>query len=101
MGTPGKYFTKGNDFVTRSISGETIIVPIKSGVGDLDSIYTLNEVGTTVWQLVDGRKTVSQIIESISDEYEVAAGDAAKDVIDFLGMLEGEGLIKASAEDKG
>ena len=101
MGTPDKCFSKHNDFVTRCISGETIIVPIKSGVGDLDSIYTVNEVGTTVWQLIDGRRTVSQIIESISDEYEVAAEDAANDVLDFLGMLEGEGLIRASAENKG
>jgi len=33
-------FTKGDGFVTRNIAGETIIVPVRGGVGDLDSIFT-------------------------------------------------------------
>jgi hypothetical protein len=50
-----KGFFKAADFVTRDIAGETIIVPVRDGVGDLNSIYTLNELGTRVWQLVDGQ----------------------------------------------
>ena len=99
MGIAGKSFIKGQDFVTRCISGETIIVPIKSGVGDLDSIYTLNDVGTTIWQLIDGKRPASQMIETISAEYEVSIDEAAKDVAEFLGMLEAEGLIRASTEE--
>jgi hypothetical protein len=48
-------FSKKEDFVTREIAGETIIVPIRKQAGDLESIYTLNELGTTIWGMIDGK----------------------------------------------
>jgi len=93
-------FTKGSDFVTRRIAGETIIVPIRSGVGDLNSIYTLNEVGTRIWELIDGRTQSSQIVEVIGTEYEVTAEETAKDVAEFLQSLEAAGLIKDNRGSK-
>jgi hypothetical protein len=87
-------FTKDKDFVTRTISGETIIVPIRGGVGELDSIYTLNEVGTRIWQLLDGQTPTDQIIETVALEYDVAPEEAATDVNEFLASLEAQGLIR-------
>jgi hypothetical protein len=95
-----KRFVKDNQSVTRSIAGETIIVPVRSGVSDLNSIYSLNEVGTAIWQLIDGQRTAEQIIEAISDEYDVDAEQAAKDVFEYLGKLEAEGLVRQSEEGK-
>ena len=96
----GTRFVKDNQAVTRSIAGETIIVPIRSGVGDLDSIYTLNEVGTSIWQLIDGQRSVDQIIEGIESEYEVSKDQASQDVSDFLSALEAEGLIRHTVESE-
>ena len=88
-----KHFLKKRDLVTRSILGETIVVPVRTSVGDLDAIYTLNEVGTVIWDRLDGKSSVGQIIEAISRQYEVAPEDSAKDVADFLESLEKAGLI--------
>lgn len=93
-------FIKDQQSVTRSIAGETIIVPIKSGVGDLDSIYTLNEVGTRIWQLIDGVRTAEGIVNIITEEYDVTPEAAAQDVSDLLGALEAEGLIRQLAESE-
>lgn len=93
-------FVKDNQAVTRSIAGETIIVPIRSGVGDLNSIYTLNEVGTSIWQLIDGERSVDELIERISSEYEVSKEEASKDVFEFLTTLETEGLIRHTGESE-
>ena len=95
-----KHFIKDSQSITRSIAGETIIVPVRSGVSDLNSIYTLNEVGAAVWQLIDGRRSVEQIVEAISDEYEVTPEQATEDVFEYLARLEAEGLIRASEEGK-
>jgi hypothetical protein len=84
---------KEENLVTRSIAGETIIVPIKNNVGDLDSIYTLNELGTMIWELIDSRNSVSQIIEAVRNAYEVAPEIAEKDTMDFINLLEEGGLI--------
>ena len=91
-------FVKNNQSVTRSIAGETIIVPVRSGVGDLDSIYTLNEVGTSIWKLIDGARSVEQIVEEIGNEYEVSSDEATKDVFEFLTTLQVEGLIRPLSE---
>lgn len=87
-------YTKENDFVARDISGETIIVPIKNKVGDLGSIYTLNEIGSTIWQLIDGKNNVRQIIEAVTNDYEVTPERAEKDTLEFLKCLEETGLIR-------
>jgi hypothetical protein len=79
--------------------GETIIVPVREGAGDLDSIYTANEVGTRIWELVDGRTLVSQIIEAITQEYEITVEEAERDIIDFLGSLEAAGLIRLAVQE--
>lgn len=91
-----KRFIKDDQSVTRSIAGETLIVPVRSGASDLNSIYSLNEVGTSVWRLIDGQTSFEQIVEAISDEYEVTAEQARRDVSDFLRRLESEGLIRAA-----
>ena len=88
-----KCFTKDTDCVTREIAGETLIVPIRNRVGDLDSIYTLNEVGTMIWQLINGQTPVGRIIDAVRNAYDVDQEEVAKDTVDFIGSLEKEGLI--------
>jgi len=90
-----KCFLKGSDFATRSILGETIIVPIKEGVGDLNSIYVLNELGTQIWELIDGKSTINRMIEEICKAYDVGPEEAEKDAIEFLNSLEVSGLIQS------
>jgi hypothetical protein len=89
-----KYFNKEKDLVTRDVAGESIIVPIKRHVGDLEGVFTLNEVGAMIWQLIDGKTAVRQLMEAVRDEYDVEAAEAEKDVADFLLSLEDAGLIR-------
>ena len=89
-----KCFAKENDLVTRDVAGESIIVPIKGHVGDLEGVFTLSEVGAMIWQLMDGQTTGRQLAEAVRDEYNVEATEAEKDVVDFLRSLEDAGLIR-------
>lgn len=91
-------FRKDKDLVTRSISGETLIVPVRSGVSDLDCTYVLNEVGSRIWELLDERRPVDKIVEAICAEYEVARDQAACDIGELLGSLETAGLIHPAGE---
>ena len=93
-----EYYAKDADLVTRCVAGETIIVPIKNKVGDLGSIYTLNEVGTMIWELIDGKKNVSKIVEAVHNAYEVPLEEAEKDTIDFLNSLAQADLIRGAKE---
>ena len=95
-----KRFVKKNDFVTRNIKDETIIVPVKGDVSDLDSIYTLNEVGSLVWKLLDGQNSVSEIVNAVCSEYDITPEEAQKDVIELIGSLEKASLIRPSKNNQ-
>lgn len=92
-------FAKSDDLMTRNIAGELLIVPIKGNVGDLSAIYTLNDVGARMWQLIDGHTSVNQIIETISAEYDVTPNEAAGDVVELLGSMEAAGLVRRAAAE--
>jgi hypothetical protein len=89
-------FRKKGEFVTRSIAGETLVVPVRGQVGDLDSIYHLNEVGAFIWEQCDGRKSVSQVVEAVRGEFEVALDQAEKETSEFIAALEAAGMIEPS-----
>jgi len=93
-----KCFAKDTDLVTRDVAGETIIVPIRGHVGDLEGVYTLNKVGATIWQLIDGEKPAHEILDAVTREYNVESGEAQKDLIDFFKDLEDAGLIRPCGE---
>ncbi|MEE9501668.1 MAG: PqqD family protein [Candidatus Aminicenantaceae bacterium] len=100
MDTSTKRFVKKNDFVTRNIKDETIIVPVKGDVSDLDSIYTLNEVGSFVWNLLDGQTSVGEIVDAVCSEYDITPEEAQKDVKELIGSLEKAGLIHSSEDNQ-
>jgi len=89
-------FMKNPECVTRCIAGETIVVPIRNNVGDLDAIYTLNEVGSTIWQLIDGENTLTQIVQAICREYDVTQKKAEQDTLALLDDLSRAGLVRCS-----
>lgn len=83
-----KVYKKNDSIVARRIADEMILVPIRQNVGDLESIYTLNNVGASVWELIDGKTTVKKIAEAIAVEYEVAFMEAQQDIAEYLSQLE-------------
>ena len=92
--TAGRYRKKG-EYVARVIAGETIVVPIRGQVGDLESIYSVNEVGSVIWEMIDGETPVSRMVEAVCRRFEVAPELAEIDALDFLKGLEAAGLVEA------
>jgi CTP synthase (UTP-ammonia lyase) len=84
-----KVYKKSDAMVSRKIGDEFILVPIRQDVGDLESIYTLNETAARIWELIDGKSKVSEIKESLVEEFEVKPEEAEKDLIEHLQQLEG------------
>jgi len=83
-----KVYKKSDSLVSRKIADEFILVPIRQNVGDLESIYTLNEVGARFWELIDGKKKVEEIKDKIVEEFEVMPEEVEKDLIELLQKLE-------------
>lgn len=86
-------FRRNDSLVTRDLAGEKVIIPVRGKVGDLGSIYTLNSVGSDVWNLIDGRRAVGEIVTRLQDEYEVDPQALSADIQRLLGEMQQEGLI--------
>ena len=88
-------------FVSRQIAGETILVPIRQNMGDLESVYSLNEVGTHVWDRLDGTHTLGEILDSLVAEFEVARDEAERDLLDFLIQLRAIRAVRPAVSPAG
>jgi hypothetical protein len=82
-----KRYKRNEDFVYRKIENETILVPIKNNVGDMGCIYNLNEVGAFVWEHLDGEKTLDDLKNMVTQEFDVSDQEAEEDLIQFVGDL--------------
>lgn len=84
---------EGRSIVTRRIAGETILVPLAAEIGDLDAVYTLNDVGTFIWDRIDDLQSARAIAEAVSAEFDVTPEQAVRDVDALLSALESKGLV--------
>jgi hypothetical protein len=89
-----RVFTKSGDLVARAVGDETVLVPVRYNVGNLDSVYTLTPVAARVWDFIDGKTTVAEIVGRLCDEYDVTGETAGHDVAELLATLEGASLIR-------
>jgi coenzyme PQQ synthesis protein D (PqqD) len=90
-------YMQSESVVARVIAGETLIVPVRGGVGDLASIYSLNELGTFLWRQLQPAKTCEELVNLVLDEYEVTAEMAEQDVRMFLEEIKDVGLVREMA----
>ena len=79
--------------VSREVAGETIVVPICNGVGDLESVFTFNAVGTQLWRLLAESRAEKELVAWVSGYFGISAERAAEDVRAFLADLQDTGLI--------
>ena len=80
-------YYKNESFVFRRIENETILVPIKDNVGDMGSIYSLNEIGAFIWEQLDGTRNLKTVKDKILDEYRVSSQEAEADLRSFVADL--------------
>jgi hypothetical protein len=92
--TPVRH-TRNTAIVSRDVAGETIVVPICRGVGDLDSVYTFNPVGRSLWRLLESGQTAEELANWVATHYEVDAKQALADVQGYLSELQEIGLVRA------
>ena len=74
-------YMPSQDVVAREIQGEFIIIPIVSGIGDLeDEIFTLNETGRAIWNKLDGKRSLKEAAEQLNSEFEGNIEEIEKDI---------------------
>jgi len=79
-------YVPSEEVVARQFDDEMLIVPLTAGIGDLENeLYTLNETGRVIWQLLDGKHSLAELANTLAEEFEATPGEIEQDV---LGLIE-------------
>jgi len=80
-------YKKDPNIVSRLIAEEVILVPIRNNVADMDFIFTLNETAAYVWNMIDGTRSMSDIIDLVTKEFDVDPSLALSDLQELVQSL--------------
>jgi hypothetical protein len=79
---------RSDQLLSRIMDDGTVIVSPVDG-----QLTVLNDVGSFVWELIDGQQSVTAIIQLVGAHFQVSRDQAQSDVLAFLETLEQRGLI--------
>ncbi|MBN1670752.1 MAG: PqqD family protein [Kiritimatiellae bacterium] len=94
-------YGKDPDIVTRHIAGESLLIPIRGKLADLQTIYALNPVAEFIWARIDGTHTLAHIVDEVTATFEVSREQAERDTREFVQALLGENLVRLAAGTPG
>lgn len=78
--------------IEAEVDGELMGLHIDNG-----QCYGFNPTATRIWALIDTPQSVTQLCETLSEEFDVASDEARPDVVALLRELESEGLVELTA----
>jgi hypothetical protein len=80
-----------SDQVSCPLGDESSILSLKNSV-----YYSLDPVGTRIWELLRQSRSVHSILEILLQEYDVESERCERDLFAILEKLQQEGLIEIS-----
>lgn len=82
------YPARAEALAFRIIEGEAVVLNLDSGL-----YYSLNEVGSKIWNLCDGTHNIKDITAAVCKEFEVEPGTAERDILEVMDDLVKEELL--------
>lgn len=74
--------------VTSNIDGEVVMMSVENG-----EYYGLDEIGTRIWDLLENSLSVNELVDKLTEEFEVEKDDCTRDTLDFLNDLLARNLL--------
>ena len=81
------------EFVLREIAGDYIIIPTGATVLEFNGLITVNEVGVTLWNMLQEEVTMEDLVQGVLAEYDVQEEVAREDIQEFLDELVKGGIL--------
>jgi hypothetical protein len=82
-----------DNVVCRRIAGETLLIPIRGTLADMQRVFVLEGAGEFIWESLDGARTAGEIRDAVVERFDVVVEDAEKDVNELLAELIRQDLI--------
>jgi hypothetical protein len=85
---PQSHPQRREQILTQQASDTLVLLNLDNG-----EYYTLNDVGIRVWDLCDGKHSVSEMVAILCQEYEAPHETIAADVLELLQDLAYERMV--------
>ena len=83
------YLAHSKEIAARVLDGEIMIMSARDS-----TLFSLNELGTIIWQAADGATSLEEIVtQKICLEYDVEPAEALKDAETFVRELAEHGIL--------
>ena len=92
-------YRRGDNIISRTIAGETLLIPITQVGVDLQKVYLLNETAAAIWNLLEGPQDVSSIVATLADEYEAPPAVIERGVNNVLEELLQRSMVTVEQTD--
>lgn len=79
------------DILSTTVDDSVVFMSIETG-----NYYSSNDVAQRVWELIEERKTVSELVNKLLEEYEVEEETCINDILALLDQMSEENLIELS-----
>lgn len=73
----------------QEVDGEMVLLDMES-----ENYFGLDEVGTAIWQGMQEKETLKEVLEVLLDQYEVEEEMLEQDLSDFVAKLVESGLVE-------
>jgi len=73
----------------QEVDGEMVLLDMES-----ENYFGLDEVGTAIWQAMQEKETLQEVLDILMEQYEVEAEVLERDLSDFIGKLLESGLVE-------
>jgi len=85
------FLPRNEEVAAKVIDGEAIIINLANGV-----YYSMDKVGAFVWDLLQARYTLEEVIAAVTTRYDVSREQAESNVSELVHELVQENLVVAS-----
>jgi len=82
-----------SDQVSCTLEDEAVVLHLGKGV-----YYGLNPVGAIVWNALQQPQTVQDLVNLVTQEFEVEVDQCESDLLELLAQLQNAGLIEVRSE---
>lgn len=86
------------EFVLREIADDYVIIPTGKTILEFNGLISTNEVGASIWKMLQEETTFEMLVKGILNEYDVEENVVREDVSEFLNQLYQKGILKIEDE---
>lgn len=76
------------DIDTTDLNGDIVMMDLDKG-----RYFSLNSVGSRIWELIEEPVQINKVVESLLEEYDITKNECEENVLEFLNKLNESQII--------